>query len=242
MESEQRQEKKMMIGCLGVSTLLLFIISVIVIVQYTNRITHPITKLTDLTESLKRASDVEAKMLIINEVKDDQIFKFIKEKDSKKAELKSLKQKRERSLQQRDDTIFEHQRDAMEKEAQHFERLISETQSELNVTMTDEIEELKQIFFEFFVNDKRESVPNSACKVKYYKKNHIQTNIGSTADGFKILEDLLEHDVAHGSSYGIESHLNSNSEVDFAQDVLDVRSSRKVEVSTSYSINRGNDE
>ena len=71
MESEQRQEKKMMIGCLGVSTLLLFIISVIVIVQYTNRITHPITKLTDLTESLKRASDVEAKMLIINEVKDD---------------------------------------------------------------------------------------------------------------------------------------------------------------------------
>jgi hypothetical protein len=38
-------------------------------------------------------------MLIINEVKDDEIFKFIKEKDSKKAELKSLKQMRDRSLQ-----------------------------------------------------------------------------------------------------------------------------------------------
>ena len=39
--------------------------------------------------------------------------------------------------------------------------------------MTDEIEELKQIFFEFFVNDKRDSAPNNAFKVKYYKKNHI---------------------------------------------------------------------
>lgn len=134
----------------------------------------------------------------------------------------------------------------MEKEAQQFEKLISETQSELNLTLTDEIEELKQIFFEFFVNDKRVSVPNNACKVKYYKKNHIQQNISRQADGFKsksefrILEDLLEDDVVHNESYGIESHLNSNSEIDFAQDVLDVRSSRKVqpEVSTSYSINR----
>lgn len=77
--------------CLAASSILLFIVSIVIISQYTNRITHPITKLTDLTESLKKASDIEAKKLIIQKVKDDQIFSFIKQQDSKRAELKTLK-------------------------------------------------------------------------------------------------------------------------------------------------------
>jgi type II secretory pathway component PulJ len=52
---------------LGSSVLLFALISVIVW-MFTKQITEPIRRLTELTEKLKQATDVEAKKVVINTV------------------------------------------------------------------------------------------------------------------------------------------------------------------------------
>jgi len=55
--------------------------------MFTKQITEPIRRLTELTEKLKQATDVEAKKVVINTVQQDPIFHSIRqrfENDQKK--------------------------------------------------------------------------------------------------------------------------------------------------------------
>lgn len=81
----------MILLILGSSILLFALIAVIVWI-FTKQITEPIAKLTKLTNKLKEASDLIAKHAVIEEVKEDEMFKSIKQNsEKKKVEAKKKK-------------------------------------------------------------------------------------------------------------------------------------------------------
>ncbi len=81
----------MILLILGSSILLFALIAVIVWI-FTKQITEPIAKLTKLTNKLKEASDLVAKHAVIEEVKEDEMFKSIKQNsEKKKVEAKKKK-------------------------------------------------------------------------------------------------------------------------------------------------------
>ena len=66
------------------SSILLFALIAVIVWIFTKQITEPIAKLTKLTNKLKEASDLVAKHAVIEEVKEDEMFKSIKQNSEKK--------------------------------------------------------------------------------------------------------------------------------------------------------------
>lgn len=74
------------------SSILLFALIAVIVWIFTKQITEPIAKLTKLTNKLKEASDLVAKHAVIEEVKEDEMFKSIKQNsEKKKVEAKKKK-------------------------------------------------------------------------------------------------------------------------------------------------------
>ncbi len=94
-----------------------------------------------MTEKLKKATDVEKSKKIIDELKNDPIFQRINEEFNKKEEEKKKSNKNEKDLEAKEKLLSEKQQREIEQDDEDEE------------IVSDEIEELKKIFFTFFVKD-----------------------------------------------------------------------------------------
>lgn len=201
------------------------------VVHFTKRITEPIERLTELTQELKQATDVEAKKEVIQKVKNEQIFHFMRRDEdsgSQKPEEESLLQK---------------------------------IHSSQNETVTDEIEELKKIFYEFFVDDNAQTQKKFHPSPKYYKKSrsHGPITLDTSFVANKTVPNMSLHDLLDVSQVDGDHHDNGSTPLndtigslgEFQQDAPKVQSKQhrrkesaggnKVsaeDVPQSYSINR----
>lgn len=118
-------------------------------------------RLTDLTQELKEATDIQAKHNVTKKVKSDEMFSFMNKDSSRDDITNSVTNKTEE-----------------ESLLQQYQR---------NGTVKDEIEELKKIFYEFFVDDKGTEYKLLYAGPKYYKKSKNHTKISlemlETTDG-----------------------------------------------------------
>lgn len=123
------------------TSILLFLFISAIVYHFTKRISEPIAKLTDLTTLLKQATDIDAKKDVIKMVKEDPMFKDIRDS----CELKKV-------------------------DNESKEPLLAKERTEV---FQDEVEELKTIFYVFFVEvDESQKRSTFNMQQKYYSKNN----------------------------------------------------------------------
>lgn len=81
-DTDRYEDYLVMIVC-GCS-LFLFLISSLIVLIFTNRITRPIRKLTDKTEQLKKAVDTDSKNHVVDSLEKEDIFKSVNQSSSTK--------------------------------------------------------------------------------------------------------------------------------------------------------------
>ena len=158
-ESISESNQRLTIGCFLLLSLVMGAVYIIIIF-YSRRITVPVMKLTNYTHLMNQAQDREAKLYVVAQVKRDETFSHIADEFEaadfvqKHPNMLSRPESFKSHLSKADSTFT---RDLDDDETGH--RLLSGTKmSKIKARAllwnetSDEIDELKKIFFEFLKN------------------------------------------------------------------------------------------
>lgn len=141
-----------------------------IVYRYTNQITQPIDKLCTLTQSLTLATNANAKKKVVEEeVKKDVMFAEIR----KEFEDKTPSAKVTKKVDDQEPLI---------------ETAIEKPKVAKNTSGRNEIEELKKIFYSFFIKETEVNDSKTLYEPKYYEKQPKEP-IYTLDDGFSSLLD-----------------------------------------------------
>jgi hypothetical protein len=123
------------------ASVILFLLISLIVFQFTKRITEPIKQLTLITSELTKATNTEAKQRVIDSrVKDSEMFAAIREEIDGPSKQNQV-----------DDDLIEQQPFLPQNESR--DRSSSVRKQKPHKMQENEIEELKKIFYEFFVKE-----------------------------------------------------------------------------------------